>query len=338
MFTGIWQFRTPGEFDWMNEIFGEFISEYVWDCKREVAPDNSILFDSYICDSDPAYFRRFRGKNAFLVHVYDETFDGLYEETYSNFRGVFRFFWSDVFNPERVFKLPLGYCKGFASDGGPLKPATERRYLWSFVGDAAKSSRAGMVRALAAVQPNLLISTQPIDYADVQPTGLPPVQCADVLRESVFAPSPMGNVQIECFRAYEALESGTIPIVEKRLTLDYYRELLGDHPLPTVSSWAQARELVTSLHSSPAKLDALQRRCIDWWVEYKQSLKRDVGHKLLRTEPIHDSRILSPIAQLPGWRMLALLRHHDSQAILWRMRRQWKRSLSQRPWLSSKAM
>ena len=137
MFTGIWQFRTPGEFDWMNEIFGEFISEYVWDCKREVAPDNSILFDSYICDSDPAYFRRFRGKNAFLVHVYDETFDGLYEETYSNFRGVFRFFWSDVFNPERVFKLPLGYCKGFASDGGPLKPATERRYLWSFVGDAA---------------------------------------------------------------------------------------------------------------------------------------------------------------------------------------------------------
>ena len=24
MFTGIWQFRTPGEFDWMNEIFGQF--------------------------------------------------------------------------------------------------------------------------------------------------------------------------------------------------------------------------------------------------------------------------------------------------------------------------
>lgn len=52
--------------------------------------------------------------------------------------------------------------------------------------------------------------------------------------DSIFSPCPQGNVLLETPRVYEALQCGSIPIVERRLTLDYYKQLLGPHPLPTV--------------------------------------------------------------------------------------------------------
>ena len=115
-YTAIWQSRVPHERDWIEEIFDPYISGHVTDGKHRVVLDNAILMDAFIQCHDPAYYAQFRGRNAFLVHFLDETYEGGYER-YNNFRGVFRCFWSNTFDSNRVMKMPLGYCRGMARRG-----------------------------------------------------------------------------------------------------------------------------------------------------------------------------------------------------------------------------
>ena len=196
---------------------------------------------------------------------------------------MFRGFWADVFNTKYVMKLPLGYLPGTARGARPIEPATARKYLWSFVGQLSKSSRPDMAKALLPVEPHFLFSTDAtpglifLNQIDGKPRRLSFSDTAQVLQQSAFAPCPMGNVHAECFRVYEALEAGSIPILEKRMTLDYFRDLLGPHPMPTFRSWDQAREMIRGMLRDASKIDALQNECIDWWASYKRSYIEQVG-------------------------------------------------------------
>jgi hypothetical protein len=53
------------------------------------------------------------------------------------------------------------------------------------------------------------------------------------LLATVFAPSPPGLYNPDCFRIYEALFTGAIPIIPRH----YQFDPLGDHPIPMVDSW-----------------------------------------------------------------------------------------------------
>ncbi len=244
-------------------------------------------------------------------------------------------------------KMPLGYCSGTARGGRPIQRASARKYLWSFVGGVNKSSRPDMAKALAAVGPHFLRDTdQPSGPAaqgplNGNPQPLSPAEFSGLLFDSTFSPCPMGNVNLECFRVYEALESGSIPIVEKRWSLDYFKGLLGDHPLPTVRSWPEARRMIGRIVENPAQIDALQERCVSWRDRYKQEYSAQAG-EFLRIRSA-DSTVweTSPISfaqKLPGWNALELARHHDLPALfrranrqVSRLRRQGKLRVTHRP-------
>jgi len=142
----------------------------------------------------------------------------------------------------------------------------------------------------------------------------------------------MGNVHLETYRPYEALECGTIPILEKRLTIDYYRELWGDHPVPTVRSWKEAHSFIRHMLENPTELDVLQQRCTTWWKLYKLQLSQDMGEFLHRrsaaTGPTLLEDVVLPKYHRPGWKVRELLRHHDSHAFVRRISRQVTRVLS----------
>jgi hypothetical protein len=301
-----------------------------------VVVDNAILLEAFIYCYDPAYYARFRGKNAFLVHFQDETYAGHYH-LYENFRGVFRNFWSGIFNPSFVRFFPLGATVSLHRPLPEIKRATEREYVWSFLGQASKASRPDMARALLEIEPHLFFSTDDVpgtamfNRTDAGPRRYSPEEYTRILLESIFSPSPMGNVNIECYRVYEALECGSIPIVEKRLTLDYYTKLLGENPLPAVSSWAEARSFLRKMVASPGEMDRLQERCIAWWQRYKIEYSQRVGEFLAErsragAEPVHDA--VSGVQRIPGWQTVELLRHHDLPAFSRRITRQVKRLVS----------
>ena len=329
--TAIWQSETPHEREWIEEIFGPYISEHVTDGKHELAMDNAILCDAFVHCYDKAYYAKFRGLNAYLIQFLDENYDGGYDR-YENFRGVFRCHWSNVFNANYVRKMPLGYSNGLAR-GRRITPASQRTYVWSFAGHVDKSSRPEMAQELARVEPHYLFSNGPVPgFVTPLPSSeykrtLPPDAYYDLLFDSMFSPCPMGNVNLECFRVYEALECGSIPIVEKRLTMDYFRTLLGDHPIPTVRSWREARHLIGRFLRDPDGLNALQEKCAGWWKDYKKEYSASVGRFLAersasvpKIEPA-----VSGLYRVPLWQAFELLRHHNARAATKRVRRQLSR-------------
>jgi hypothetical protein len=305
---------------WITELFSGCLREQL-DDSHSIAIDNSIVVDGRIHRAPKDYYARFAARrNVFLFHVGDEWYDPHYGR-YSNFSGIFRNYASSAFNPSFVMGLPLGYYN-FRPQISQISAATSRKYAWCFLGQLNKASRPEMARALSSIGPNL-----------IHATDSPQSPCFTVetyhraLFDSVFVPCPMGNVNLESFRVYESLECGAIPILETRLTLDYFRLTLGNHPLPIFRSWNAAAQYIRGLMADPALLLAKQEECATWWQQYKAGLKgrvREFLHSRADGPKIGPAGVRS-YQRIPGWRSIELFRHHSSQAILRRIAKESRR-------------
>jgi hypothetical protein len=312
-FNVIWQTPHFAERDWISELFAPHMGDQVWDGKHSIVLDNCILIDSYLKARPQSYYAQFKGKNAFLVHLVDENYDGGYQH-YDNFCGVFRQDWSDIFNPRRVVQLPLGYANSFK--GGSWQPGTAHRtYLWSFLGGASKTSRPEMIKALTPLTPHLAHITDrgvPVERLNKE-------QYAGILRNSIFAPSAMGNVNLECYRMYEALECGAIPVLERRIGFDYYQRFLGDHPMPVFLTWAAAARWMAEIRTETATLDDLQARCVQWWATHKLVVHEQIRNLLEHSPGDEAGPYLSWKYSIPGWQIRELLHHHTAAAAFRRL-------------------
>ncbi|HWA96678.1 MAG TPA: hypothetical protein VG844_18925 [Terracidiphilus sp.] len=313
--TLLYQSKGLAEREWIPDIFRAVAGEVVHDEKHEVVLDNCLLIDFFLHRRSDDYYAKFRGKNAWLFHIADEAYDGGYDK-YKYFHGVFRNHWSGIFNSRRVVQLPLGYTAGLPLQQN-LPEASSRKYLWSFLGQARKSSRPEMAKAFQHLDNGFSLIT---DQKDVKSLGKDGYY--QVLRDSAFVPCPMGNVHLESFRVYESIECGAIPIIEKRWSLDYYRSLLGDHPLPTFTSWDRAAEFASAMHHDPAALNSLQTKCVQWWSEKKQSLRDRVAAFVASAPGDEAGPYYTWKHSLPGWQYTELLRHHSAPAIARRFKSQ----------------
>jgi hypothetical protein len=314
--TFLWQWKAFPDREWITRLLEPFAGEQVYDCQHRIVLDNCLVIDAYLHAKPAEYFNQFRGKNAWLLHLRDETYEGGYRN-YDNFRGVFRTHWSAIFNPARVLHVPLGYPNGFT--GGTGEWGTARRpYLWSFLGAVNRSSRPEMIKALLPLKPHFLHIT---DRGQVAPLGK--TEYEQILRESVFVPSGMGNVNLECYRMYEALECGAIPIVEKRIGLDYFTNLFGAHPLPAFRNWPQAARFMEDIGRDRQALDDLQMKCFVWWRDYKENFRRRIA-AMLTSPPIEEvgRPSIRSLYSVPGWHVMELMRHHTFPALLRRLKTQ----------------
>ena len=257
------------EADWIHWLLRDFeIVDHVaprWDLFQ----DNSIYILCGAYSRPPSWFldgiRRVRGKG--LFHLSDESFMGGYE-IYTNFDFVLRNFHSVIFENPGIMTLPLGFSNNMMSlSETPL--ATERKFLWSFAG-AKRAARIDMFENLRNVEPYKCYlfdqSRQQLDRGKFK----------TLLLDSVFAPCPMGNTTLESWRIYESLEMGCIPIVERRRWMPYYDRLMPGHPLPTFSSWREARQFVEEVSGDQSKIIAYQQDISEWWRRHKQRLRKDV--------------------------------------------------------------
>lgn len=95
-----------------------------------------------------------------------------------------------------------------------------------------------------------------------------------ILSESVFVPCPRGNNSNDTFRLYEALEVGSIPIVQQD---DYWTNLLGEHPLlQTDDDWRKALVYIDSFLQNEPLLVAYSQKLQCWWKNKKESLKNKI--------------------------------------------------------------
>ena len=172
----------------------------------------------------------------------------------------------------------LGYKQGFwDSYAGPSPDAIsvrDRRLLWAFAGNIDKPGRSEMFRAFRALEPHVVHRTA---YWN-SPDCLSAAGYRDLLLDSVFAPSPKGTYSLDCFRTYEALEAGCIPIVLRETAaqpFNYYEKMFAAMgfaepvPFPQVTDWKQGAALVKRARRDLESIEQMRLDCHAWWTRYK---------------------------------------------------------------------
>jgi hypothetical protein len=269
--TLVWQFNPAGawETDWLRLLLADTAGSEVIDNKWAHISDPMIVVDNRLVPEKTSYYREAfeKGARIILIHLSDETFrDDLSAYKYCD--AVIRNYYSARLTQfANIFTLPLGYKAGFATTQ-THKPAAQRKYMWAFAGDSKKLTRAEMLAEMSTVPKSYTHLTSGFGAADALSTA----DYRAIFDDSVFAPSPSGWSNIDSFRVYEALEAGCIPIVERRPAFDYFTTLLGPHPIPTITSWAEAPALISRLNSEN-ETERMRLACANWWADYKPKLK-----------------------------------------------------------------
>ena len=161
------------------------------------------------------------------------------DEDCSRFRFVVRVGFGQYFNPPRsptelweqppnTVVVPLGLpspqlqqgpAQRDGSKAARLRPMLDRRYAWSFLGRVQNLQRSEMLENMLTVPGEYFRwDLHNLSWAEGLANGLPPADYATILADSRLAPSPVGNSHPECYRTYEALQAGALPLVDT----DYY--------------------------------------------------------------------------------------------------------------------
>jgi hypothetical protein len=311
------------EQDWLRYLFGDLIDEVITDLDLTCYADDSIHVvsgNSTPLASCEKYFQecRRRCKHIVLVHVSDELFSGGYK-MYEYFDLVIRWNHTYLADSPGILTIPLGVPTNTAQSS---KPADQRAYAWSFIGHI-KSSRIAMVAAFDGFEPQYLVRTESL----FNPTGkkVSKAEFDAVLADTVFSPCAMGNTTIDTHRVYESLDLGAIPLVELRISLNYYTNLFGPNPIPAFSNWTDARKFCERLYADKTGLLQLQSEILDWWNAYKLEVRADVQAAL--TGPSFSNDLQQYGARLRNrvrlvhepLRIIELLRHQTGGSLLRRI-------------------
>jgi hypothetical protein len=180
--------------------------------------------------------------------------------------------------------IPLGYTDKMAVHrDGRAVPIVDRKYRWSFCGDPSRSDRKEMIENMSQVGEGFVH-----EYHGFM-AGLSGKEYWEVMSQSVYAPCPIGNMNVDTYRLFEALEAGAIPIIPKAQAwqpFNYYRLLLSDHPIPSFSNWKEARAFVNRTDIGAAA--ALAEEIRQWYQGYKERITAEVSQTIGRVADVID--------------------------------------------------
>jgi len=175
----------------------------------------------------------------------------------------------------KVFTFGLGYKNNFkVKEQSPT--FSERDLVWSFAGSFHDDFRKNAVEKFKKLEPNKAHSVSGFNASD----GLGTADYLNMLERSKFALCPRGQVNNDCFRIYEALEAGSIPIVlsfaeHLEIRPSYWHAVFygeGNMPFVVADSWDEAFEKVKSIVNEN-RGDEVQAQCQEFWHRWKLNWK-----------------------------------------------------------------
>lgn len=157
-------------------------------------------------------------------------------------------------------QIPLGYKTGFTINANRI-PASQRKYKWSFVGIVKNQERKKM---LETYRENFAQE----DYLCRTDGKVSTSEMSQMYQDSVFVPNDRGNVRLDCFRIYEAILAGAIPVLvgtgnelEETFAFSSHSDF---PPFVVADSWPEAVVKCKNLLQETEKLNKLQTANIDW--------------------------------------------------------------------------
>lgn len=182
-----------------------------------------------------------------------------------------------------VYQLPLGYMSGMlrSNDTVPSyklstdvamlsldKKSADREFTWAFIGGVrGHVERGHMLKVFYDWKPYF------------HDAGLTPTEMLEKYKQSKFVLVGRGLVNIDCFRIYEAIIAGAIPIVvspspdEIRLVFEHE----GDRP-PLFFASDFETALNKSRGMSDRDIDVFREELVHWYVNRMATIKRRIVH------------------------------------------------------------
>ena len=278
------------ERDWFYEITSRVpISSIQVDYKEKpllsITLPYSIICSSCPNQTDPSdlirYLKRVP-KPRVLYHMSDEFLQvgrDLYQHCELVIRNGSANF--DMTDDPKVIQVPLGYVSGLKNSSGAFLKSSKRKYSFTFLGTMKNDRESAMLRAFDEMQGQGIVRKTK-SFAEA--TKYHGTFTTIIYKNAVFVPNPKGNWNPECFRLYDSLEWGCIPLIKNYSDSTYHdgyhNRLFGSHPIPTFGDWEESVAFARDLLSDKFALDNLQTKICDWWQNYKSTLKGMIANKL----------------------------------------------------------
>ena len=151
----------------------------------------------------------------------------------------------------------------------------KKPYVWSFMGQVKnKPTRERMLLELQKLNyPNFLHITE--KWGDENQIDVK--EYKKILSDSIFCPCPSGwggaNGLKDCFRLYEALEAGSIPIVEMD-SHQYFNKFFPDNILLQVKDdWSTVADDIQDILGNERFLLDYHKKLMQWWSGIKNEIK-----------------------------------------------------------------
>lgn len=176
---------------------------------------------------------------------------------------------------ELTVQLPLGYVTGMLNGKSSLVPQpkwSDRKFDFSFVG-AIKSDRVEMLNVFSDTFKNKYVKTGMTNWGDTTKQNVSPAEMYSVYQNTKFVPVGRGNWKIDCFRMYEVILSGAVPVlVADRSEINNSLWYAGDiPPIITADNWADAASICKNINEQA--FNNYQQSLLEWWSRQMTKIK-----------------------------------------------------------------
>jgi len=272
-FELVWgKYHEDSSKDWIYSLLQDINYKSINSEEEIDKGDTVIIIDSGIHFKEHLYIKlKTLTKRFFLFHINDEHLDKRSAPIYSYCDYVWRTCCSPkYFTNNKVKCIPPGYKNGFKQKFDLNK---KRDYKWCFFGTQHKSSRHDMNFQLEKIKPNFV---NRIDKFADKKKSANVEEMEKVYFNTDFAPCPAGFFHPESYRIYEALQCGTIPIVES--VYNYFDNIYPKNPFIKINKWKEAKEIIDNWNDD--QILNKRKECINWWNQYLSDHKNFVQTKI----------------------------------------------------------
>ena len=254
------------------------------------AGEETILTINSLVNIDKAQQIVIKLKPSIIIFLSDEVGNQYEYLNLSQYTKLFLKHYSHNLLSEKIIQIPLGYVKGMLngkeSEKLKLKKISERKYKWCFIG-SQKSDRHDMFKQFLTNISNsqddvyLSVANNPWKIDDLQDS---PKNTFEKYSNSIFVPIGRGNVSLDCFRIYEAIVCGAIPVIvgksdEINSTFYFHGKTFARIQ---AENWEQASKTCKELLEKPEIIQEMQEVNKIWWRDQISTIRKLIKKALKR--------------------------------------------------------
>lgn len=211
-----------------------------------------------------------------VIHLSDEAgADQAYYNLYSNNTYNVKFLYHQYNHGHISYRLPhaqfpLGYVSGMipltSQEIESLNLHESKQHTFAFVGQV-KSDRKEMLDVWKKAFRCSCVQVSNTNWSNPRAQRVRPQRLCELYAMSWFVPIGRGNRSLDCFRIYEAIVSGAIPVVRgtERELRDTFLFSVEGLTLVTAESWEEARDKCALLLADEEKMRNIIVANLRWW-------------------------------------------------------------------------